>query len=45
LLARYQEEKRAAKIDEKTIREGDDRKCFGMREMFQGPFRLITVDK
>jgi hypothetical protein len=28
LLAGYQEEKRVAKIDEKTIREGVDMKCF-----------------
>jgi hypothetical protein len=28
LLARYQEEKRVAKIDEETIRKGVDRKCF-----------------
>jgi len=40
LLAGYQEEKRAAKIDEKTIREGDDRKCFGIEGSVSGTVQV-----
>jgi len=41
LRAGYQEEKRVAKVDEKTIREGVDRKCFEIEgEIFEGPIQL-----
>jgi hypothetical protein len=45
LLAGYQEEKRFAKVDEKTIRERVDRKCLDRREYLRDRSALITVDK